>query len=62
MIEIIVNLFIKHKKLTLDALKKELKRYDFSTTDIETKLPPLLTKLCSRFKEDGEIKYFLNNN
>jgi hypothetical protein len=62
LIEIIVNLFIKHKKLSKEQLKKELKRFDISTSDIETKVDPLLTKLCSRFKEDGEIKYYLNNN
>jgi len=55
-------LFIKHKKLSKEQLKKELKRFDLSQLDIETKVDPLLTKLCSRFKEDGEIKFYLNNN
>lgn len=62
LIEIMVNLFIKHKKLSKEQLKKELKRFDISTSDVEMKVDPLLTKLCSRFKEDGEIKYYLNNN
>jgi len=62
LIEIIINLFMKHKQLSEEQLRKELKRFDINSNEIENKVKPLLNKLCKRFKENGEIKFYLINN
>lgn len=62
MIEVIINILNKNRNMTFDALSKELKRYEFSPYDIELRLQPLLSRLCKRFNQNGEINYYLKGN
>lgn len=54
-----MNIFNKFKSLSKETLKKELKKNEISINDIDMKLDALLKNYCSRYKEEGEIMYFL---
>lgn len=59
--EVMFNIFKRYKSLSRDNLKKELKKNDISQNDIEMKLDTLLKNNCTRYKEGGEIMYFLKH-
>ncbi len=60
-LEVMLNVFNKFKSLSKDNLKKELKKNEIPINEIDMKLDVLLRNYCTRYKESGEIMYFLKN-
>ena len=60
-LEVMLNVFNKFKSLSKESLKKELKKNEISSAEVENKLDALLKNYCTRYKENGEIMFFLKN-
>jgi hypothetical protein len=60
--EVVVNLLTKNQSLSKDSLLKELRKFDISSNDIDSRLEILLRSICSRYSDNGEVRYYLKNS
>ncbi len=56
--ESLSNLLSKNKKMTITQINKELLKFNYNQNEINTRLTNLLSRMCSKYEQDGEYYYF----
>jgi hypothetical protein len=56
--EVLDTLFAKNKRMTYDRIFKDLLRFNFSKSELESHLPSLLNRMCDKYSQGTEFYYF----